>query len=300
MLEALFLGTGAGIPSRQRSVPGLAVRIAGEIVLLDCGEGTQRQLMVSPFSFMKIEGIFITHLHGDHILGLPGLLMTIGMSNRGRSLMLCGPPGIRKWIDDCLSACCEDLRYELNIIEAEDDLTMTFKGYSITAFATEHEVHSLGFKVLESPSRRFHKDIISENNLTSKDLRSIKSGHTVNGITYEDATYLVPGTSLVYTGDTVPCDSVRRHSIEADVLVHESTFMDSERDLAIKHGHSTSLQAADIAKGCNCEALILTHISGRYKDTTDMLNEAKSIFENTFIAEDMDLFEIGRGRIRLT
>ena len=144
MFEILFLGTGASVPSKDRSLPCVAVRQGRSISLFDCGEGSQRQLMISPFSFMKIDRIFITHLHGDHILGLPGLLQTMGMSGRRDPVSVYGPTGLLKALKSMLDACEGELEYELRIEEVEGDEEFSFDSFDVTVFRTVHNTPSVG------------------------------------------------------------------------------------------------------------------------------------------------------------
>lgn len=312
MTDILFLGTGASIPSKMRALPAIAVRHGSDMVLFDCGEGVQRQFMLSPFSFMKVTSIFITHLHGDHLLGLPGLLQTMGMSGRSRELLIAGPVGVTKSVENLLAACDRsytshdpdpkrDLEYPLKVIEMDDGDVLRFKGYSVEAFRTEHGVRSIGFKFIEDdlPGKFDKEKAISMGLRPGKDFADIQNGMTVNGI---DPGEIIgkprPGKTIVYSGDTVPCDGLSKAAVNADVLIHEATYVSRDGKLAKENKHSTAAEAAALARDANAKALILTHMSNRYDDLGVVLDDAKRIFENTVLAYDMLLLTITSKGIR--
>jgi ribonuclease Z len=302
MLEILFLGTGASIPSRERAMPGIAVRCGTDIALFDCGEGTQRQMMISPFSFMKIQGIFITHLHGDHFYGLPGLLQTMGRSGRKDKLVVCGPEGLAGGLKAMLSVCEGNIDYEIEVAEFTDGGTKEFKGFTVSAFRTDHSVPSVGYRLSEKDSRgRFDRKKAAALGLRpGPDFSKLQGGETVGNVTPEMVMGPSrPGCSLVYSGDTVPCEELTAAAEGADVLIHESTFSRKESKLAAEHKHSTSVQAAETAKECGCRALFLIHISNRYDDKSAIEEEAKAVFNESVAPNDMDMYRISKDDIRL-
>jgi len=301
MLEILFLGTGASIPSRDRAMPCIAIRQTTDIILFDCGEGSQRQLMISPFSFMKIAGIFITHMHGDHFLGLPGLLQTMGASGRKDPLIVCGPQGIKEGVETVLSVCPGDINYHIDIKELKDRDAVKFNGFEVSAFQNEHNLPSLGYVLKEDDiPGKFDKKKATELGIkVGPDFSRIQNGECVRGITPE----MVMGSSrhgcsVVYSGDTIPCERLTEAAKGADVLIHESTFSEVHEKLAKEHWHSTSTQAASTAKECGCRALMLVHISNRYEDLDMIKDETVEIFENVFIPEDLEMFRITADNIR--
>ncbi len=299
MTEIIFLGTGASVPSRERGLPAMALRQGREVVLFDCGEGTQRQLMVSPLSFMKVEAVFVTHLHGDHFLGLPGLLLTMGLSGRTEPLRIVGPEGIESLLCNILGACGDSLPFELAIAESAGGESFRFSGFSVTSFPTRHGVPSLGFVFSEDDTIRIDAGKAAEKGMTHADIRLIKEGKVVDGISSEDiSSGTVKGIRIIYTGDTLPCEEVRSAAMGADVLVHEATFGFDETESAVKHNHTTSVQAAEIAKECGVRALVLNHVSNRYKDRSPILEEAVAIFPDTMVAEDLMHLVVTRKEIR--
>jgi len=301
MLDILFLGTGASIPSRDRAMPCVAVRSGSEIVLFDCGEGTQRQMMLSPLSFMKIKGIFISHMHGDHFLGLPGLLQTMGLSGRKDKLLVCGPAGLATVMEVFLKVCEGKIEYEVQIEEAAHGRSFDFKGFSITAFKTEHGIPSFGYKLTQKPVRgRFDKEKAIELGLRpGPDFTKLQEGETVKGVTPEMVIGPSrPGCSMVYSGDTVKCSGLTMAASGTDALIHESTFSGGESKLAEEHLHSTSVQAAETASECGCRVLFLIHTSNRYDDKSILEKEAKAVFDRSVVPDDMDMYKVSKGNIK--
>jgi len=300
MIEILFLGTGASIPSRERAMPCAAVRCGTDIVLFDCGEGTQRQMMISPFSFMKIKGIFITHMHGDHFLGLPGLLQTMGLSGRKDRLTVCGPKGLSAALNAILSVCEGSIEYELDIREVGHGDLIDLGKFNVYVFRTEHTAESFGYKLSEKGSRgRFNKERAIKLGLSpGPDFSKLQNGETVGGVTPDMVMGPSrPGCSIVYSGDTSPCRELAAAAAGADALIHESTFSGKESKLAADHKHSTSLQAAETAKACGCRALFLIHISNRYDDRTKIEEEAKAVFPDTAAPKDMDMYKVSKDAV---
>jgi len=312
MLDILFLGTGASIPSRTRSLPCVAVRNDSDITVFDCGEGAQKQFMISPFSFMKVSSIFITHFHGDHILGLPGLLQTMGMSGRKRSLKICGPPGIERSTEFLLAACersfvkkdedpLKELEFPLEVVEMNPEDTVEVKGGKVLAFRTEHGLESLGYKFIQDDVQgRFDKEKALSLGLRPSDFSKIQNGETVKNVSPDMIIGAArPGHSIVYTGDTIPCEGISEVSMNADVLIHESTYSEKDAKLARENLHSTATDAAKVALSSNVRKLVLIHVSNRYDDLSELEKEASAIFENTTLAHDMMMLSISRSEVRV-
>lgn len=312
MTDVLFLGTGASIPSKNRTLPAVAIRHDSEVVLFDCGEGVQRQLMLSPLSFMKITAIFVTHLHGDHILGLPGLLQTMGMSGRRNPLLVAGPKGTTHSVRSLLGACdrshkdrnpdpINDLEFPLEVVEMEHGQIIQMKGYSVKAFKTEHGVESIGFRFIENdlPGRFDKEKALSLGLDPGKDFSDIQKGITVKGISPSEIIGRPrPGCSIVYTGDTIPCDTLTEAVENATLLIHESTYSETDSKLATDNLHSTAKDAATLAKNTNVKMLALIHVSNRYDEPETLLEEAQAIFKNSIMPKDMDMLSITQKGIR--
>ena len=302
MFEILFAGTGASIPSRGRSLPCIAVKQGRSLTLFDCGEGSQRQLMVSKFSFMRVDRIFITHMHGDHILGLPGLLLTMGLSGRRDPVHLFGPVSIEHTIDSMLNACEGELEFELIVKEMEPGDTEIFNGFSVSAYRTEHNCPSLGYLYREDDRPGpFDKDKAMELGLSpGPDFSAIQRGETVRGVTPD---MIIgerrKGLSMAYPGDTLICDSVSEAVKGVDVLIHEGTYIDKDSELAVAHFHSTIKSVAVMAKEAGVRQLMIVHISNRYDDDEEPVKEAETYFEGTILPKDQDIYMVCDGGVRL-
>lgn len=300
-MEILFLGTSAAVPSRDRSTSCIAVREGPDIVLMDCGEGSQRQIMASPYSFMKIRAILITHLHGDHVFGLPGLLQTMGLSNRAEPLTVYGPPGIAAFIDSSMAVTEGETSYPLEVVELTGGESFQVRGFSVSCFRTDHGMFSLGFvlRTPDRPGRLDHGKALALGVRDGPDMARLKAGHPVGDVRPEDVMEPpTPGPSVAYTGDTRPCDGTRESVGGVTVLIHDATYMDSEAVNAEEHWHSTAAQAARIAADAGVGSLILTHMSHRYDDREAVAMEARAVFENSYAADDFMLFEVTRAGIR--
>ncbi len=302
MLELLFLGTGASVPSRDKATSCIAVRHGSDIILMDCGEGSQRQLMISPFSFMKIKTILITHLHGDHVFGLPGLLQTMSLSGRTEPLTIYGPKGIRNCVDSFMSVTEGETIYPVEIVEVSGGERLLSGDMTIDVYPTEHGMPSVGFTVREPdrPGKLDKEKAMSLGLQEGPEMSRIKNGETIRGISPEQVLGPdVKGCSISYTGDTMRCDSVIEGSRGVTALIHESTYMSSEDELASEHFHSTALQAAEVAKAAEVGHLLLTHVSNRYDDLSVVEDEARRVFPNVNAVRDMELYEVRTDSVRL-
>lgn len=301
MLELLFLGTGASVPSRDRATSCIAVRSGSDIILMDCGEGSQRQLMISPFSFMKIRAVLITHLHGDHVFGLPGLLQTMSLSGRTEPLTVYGPRGLARGLDMMMTATEGETMYPLEVVELDGGEEFMVRDITVRSFRTDHGMPSVGFTVRErdKPGRLDRAKAISLGIRDGPDMARLKNGETIGDVTPEMVVGpRTPGASIAYTGDTRPCDTVTEGCRGATALIHESTYMSTEEGLAADHFHSTARQAAETAEAAGVRMLLLTHISNRYDDRTAVETEARDKFPESVAVGDMDWFEVMSGSVR--
>ncbi len=302
MPEILFLGTSAAVPSKTRATSCIAFRSGPDIILMDCGEGAQRQLMLSTFSFMKVRAILITHLHGDHVFGLPGLLQTMSLSNRSEPVIVCGPAGTAKALDAMMSITEGETQYEVHVIEVSGGEEIDVKGMKIIPYPTEHGIASVGY-VIKDRDRPGNIDAEKAESLgitSGKEMGMLKSGQTVRGVRPSDVVSPpTEGYRIAYSGDTVPCESETEAIRGVDVLIHESTYMDVESQQAKDHFHTTAKQAAEIASEAGVGSMILTHLSNRYDDHEKVRAEAASVFEKTFVADDMHLYELSSKGLRL-
>jgi ribonuclease Z len=296
-----FLGTSASRPTVERAVSSVALVREGETMLFDCGEGTQRQMMRYGVSF-SLGDIFITHFHADHFLGLPGLLRTMSLQARTEVLRVWGPRGAERMVRRAESLGGERLAFDVEICELAPGATIDRGAYEIAAFPVDHRGSaSLGFALVEHERRgRFNPELarslgIPEGPLWGK----LHRGMTVtleDGRTIDPSAFVGPvrsGRRIVVTGDTRPCEATIEAAKGAQLLVHEATFADEEAERARETGHSTSREAAHVARAAGVERLALTHLSARYsRDAGDLLREAAEVFPNVLVAKDGTEIEV--------
>jgi ribonuclease Z len=291
-LDVLFVGTAASAPSSQRGLPAVLVRRGGDRLLFDCGEGTQRQLLRST-GLVELEDIFLTHFHADHVLGLPGMLKTFSLRQRERPLTVYGPAGLRS-LFAALRPIVGRVGFPLDLVELEPNDELERDGYRIAAYATDHGVPALGFAIVEdSRPGVFDPERAKALGVTpGPDFGRLQEGETVSGV-QPDQVMGEPrrGRRLVIAGDTAPCEMTRLVAFEADLLVHEATFLEEEADRAAETRHSTARQAAELAAAAGVGMLALTHISPRYGGKA-VRDEARAAFENTVVPRDFDAIEI--------
>jgi len=299
-LNILFLGTGGSWPTIKRNVTSVALKRGSEIILFDCGEGTQRQFQKSKLSYMQITKIFITHFHGDHFLGIPGLIQTMQLNDREIPLHIYGPKGMIKLTDQLLSLGYFKPNYKIVSHELNENEVIDFGEYYIKTLKVKHGAPTLAY-ALEEKMRpgKFNKPKalklgIPEGPLFSK----LQHGQTIilkNGKKITPNMVLGEsrkGRKIVISGDTKPIDEMIDFSKDADVLIHEATFDSELKDVSGEYGHTTAFQAAEIAKKADVEKLFLVHISPRYLDNKILENEARKVFNNSFVPNDFQEIEI--------
>ncbi|MBW6461877.1 MAG: ribonuclease Z [DPANN group archaeon] len=302
MIKVKFLGTTASVPTRERNLPSIFVMFKGERILFDCGEGTQRQLMVQGLKFMKIDRIFITHWHADHFGGILGLIQTMSLEGRTEPLNVYGPKRTTEFLEQLLTIGYFGRNFKINITEMNDGFTVEGEGYKVTAFKVTHKIPALGYVLEEDPRIRANMEKAEKLGLsTGPYIGKLKAGKTIEfkgkTIKPEDVIEHIPGRKIVYTGDTKYDVNTIKHAKHADLLIHDSTF-GSDKDGVDKIGHSTAEEAATVAKKANVKLLVLTHISRRYQDKKEntspqmLLDEAQKVFKNTILAYDSLEFEI--------
>lgn len=292
-LSVFFAGTGGSVPSPRRGLPAILIRRGADRLLFDCGEGTQRQLMRS-VGLADLDCVFITHFHADHWLGLPGMLKSFALRERDQPLNVYGPRGLRQTMDDTYFIYGR-LPYELNVFEMDPDQTVPFDGFEVAAVPVEHRKANAYGYVLVEESRPGHLDAKLAEQLgvePGPDFGKLARGETVAGVSPEQV--MGPtreGRKIVISGDTSPCEMLGLAAHEADVLVHEATFAEGEHERALKTGHSTARQAAQIALDAKARLLGLTHISARYPGG-DLREEARAVFAATEAPRDFDTIDV--------
>jgi ribonuclease Z len=295
-LDVLFLGTAGSSPSPRRGLPATLVRRGGDRLLVDCGEGTQRQLMRS-VGLIELEDVFITHFHADHVLGLPGILKTFALRQRERPLTIHGPVGLRRLLE-LLAPIVGRLTFELRLVELEPNDELERDGYRIAAFATEHVARGIGFAFVEDP-RPGEFDPVRARELgvtPGPDFGRLQRGEVVNGVRPEQVMGEARrGRKVVLTGDTAPCEMTRLVAWDADLLVHEATFADEEGERAAETAHTTARQAGELGAAAGVVMLALTHISPRYAGG-ELREEAQAAFGGedgqVIVPRDFDRVEI--------
>jgi len=298
-LRVIFLGTAGSVPTPKRSLPAVVIQRKGELLIFDCGEGIQRQMIQAGVGFHRKTKIFITHMHGDHVLGLPGLLQTMALLDRERKLEIYGPPGIEAFVKATQQTVQFNLTFPLEIREVKDaNILCEEKRYEIHAVWADHVVPTLAYALIEKPRPgRFNLEKakalgIPEGPLWSKlqhgSAVKLPNGRVVKS--EEVVGHQRPGRKIVYSGDTRPTENVAELAMNADLLIHDGTFDDELTDKAYEDGHSTASQAAEIANKAEVKWLILTHVSARYKNPDVLVEQARKVFLKTDIAEDFMKF----------
>jgi ribonuclease Z len=292
-LSLFFAGTGGSVPGARRGLPAILMRLGGDRLLFDCGEGTQRQLVRS-IGLVDMQCVFITHFHADHWLGLPGMLKSFALREREQPLTVYGPRGLNE-LNGLMRAIYGRLPYELSIVELDPAETVRRDGYMVAAVPVSHRTQSaFGYAIVED-ARPGHLDAQLAEQLGVRpgpDFGRLQRGETVDGVSPEQVMGAErEGRKVVLSGDTEPCDSLRIAAHEADVLVHEATFIDDEIDRARITAHSTARQAAEVARDAEVRLLALTHISMRYAGG-QVRDEARAVFAATEAPRDFDTIEV--------
>ena len=305
-MNITFLGTSSGIPTLSRNVSSLALKLSqkAEVWLFDCGEGTQHQLMKSNIKSSQIKKIFITHMHGDHIYGLPGLLATLGLSGNSKGIEIYGPSNLKNFTLSALKNSYCKLSYPIYFFKVEDvalknEILFEDNQIKVTCASLQHRLPAYGYRVSEKDKPgRFDIEKAKKLNIPPGPIYSkLQSGQVVqleDGRIFDGKEFCGKprkGESFVYCTDTIFSNSAVNLSKNVDLLVHESTFSAQDEEMAYEKLHSTTIMAAKTALLSNAKKLVLTHLSPRYTSKSvvtpiDLLKEAKKIFPNTFLAKD--------------
>jgi ribonuclease Z len=294
MIRLTFLGTSAAAPTVTRNVTSIALKREGDLVLFDCGEGTQRQMMRFGTGF-DVKDVFFTHLHADHFLGIIGFVRTLWMADRQEPMRLYGPKPAGRVLAQALTLGLQGARFPIEIHELKDGETVQRDGYAVHAFKVEHRINAVGYALVE-PDRpgRFNLERARELGIPEGPLFGrLQRGEEVtlpDGRRVASSEVLGPprpGRKVVISGDTRPCASTRQAAHDADLLVHESTFGDEEKERAMETSHSTAREAARLAREANVRRLVLTHVSSRYDlDVGPLLRQARDEYAKVEFAHD--------------
>jgi ribonuclease Z len=297
-LDLVFVGTSGSMPTAQRAPSALLVRRGGERLLFDCAEGTQRQLLRSTVGLVELPEVFLTHYHADHYLGLPGMLKTFAIRGRTLPITIYGPPGLRD-LFGALRRIFGRLTYPYELVELRPGDVLERGDYQLVTFPVAHGVASIGYKLVEA-DRPGRFDVEAADALgvpAGPERGALQGGDSVtlpDGRTITPDSVLGPprpGRTIVLTGDTAPARELVEIAQGADVLVHEATFCEEERDRAAETLHSTAAGAAEVARAAEVGVLVLTHISNRYFGP-EVAREAREIFPATVVPRDFDVLEV--------
>lgn len=300
-LKITFLGTSGTVPSVNRNPSAILIQYGGERILFDCGEGTQRQMMIAKTGFSGLNSVFITHMHTDHFIGVFGLIETLSLNERREKLTFYVPVERAKFLATLFRMFgYHHLNFPIEVVGLSDGDEVNFGRFKIVAFKTEHTTPSLGYALIE-------RDRPGKFDRAKAEALGIPPGplyaKLVRGESIEINGKVItpdmvvgpprPGRKVVYTGDTRPCERTVEIAKDADILIHDASFTSDLQEWAEETKHSTAKEAAEIAKRAGVRQLILTHISARYsKDATPLLEEARSVFENVIVAEDLMSIEV--------
>lgn len=305
-MQLTFLGTSAGVPTRARNVTAMLLQLQHPtqpgLWLFDCGEGTQHQLLHTAFHPGKIERIFISHLHGDHLFGLPGLICSRSMAGNIQPLTIYGPQGIKEYVETSLRLSGSWTDFPLEIVEIRAGKILDDGLRQVTAYPLDHPIECYGFRVEEhdKPGALDAKRLIEAGVPFGPLFQRLKAGESItlaDGRTVNGADYLAPATpgkKIAIFGDTAPCESALEMARDVDLMVHEATLEAAMAEKANSRGHSSSEQTAQLALAANVKRLIITHVSSRYdaEGCRRLLAECRSVFPACELAEDFSTFTL--------
>lgn len=294
--KVTILGSGAALPTYKRAPSSQYIECNNRHILIDCGEGTQMQLRKYGVKFQKISYIFISHLHGDHFFGLPGLLSTMQLLGRNQGITIFGHPELEGILQSLMEVGHNKLTFKLNFVPLqfkEEQLIFEDRLIEVRSFPLKHRIETCGFRIQEKPKEyKLNSENLKDSGLSLEHYPKLKRGENIvlesgETIHFEDFTFPPkPSFSYAYCSDTAPKEKIIDSIKGVSVLYHEATFIEEHKDRAKATFHSTAKQAAVVAVKANAYKLILGHFSSRYEDATKHLEEAKTIFENTLAAED--------------
>ena len=291
-LSLFFAGTAGSVPTARRGLPAVLMRRGGDRLLFDCGEGTQRQLLRS-VGLLDLHAVFLTHHHADHWLGLPGMLKSFELRDRDAPLTVYGPPGTVELMR-VMRLVYGRLSYPFDVVDLEAGDAIEFDAYEVAAFNVRHRGRAFGYAIVEDERPgRFDAQLAGKLGVAfGPDFGRLQRGESVDGVRPEQVVGPPrPGRKVVISGDTAPCEMLRVAAHEADVLVHEATFAEEERERAAHTGHSTARQAAETALEADVRLLALTHVSTRYAGG-EIRDEAREIFGRTELPRDFDVIDV--------
>ena len=310
-MQITFLGTSSGVPTRSRNVSSVALRLPqrAELWLFDCGEGTQHQILRSDLKISQLSRIFVTHMHGDHIFGLMGLLASCGLAGNVEKIDIYGPSGLNEYLQAASRYSHTHFSYPIKVHTVQPGVIYEDNEFTVTCGLLHHRITAFGYRVAEKDrSGRFDIEKAKAleipagpiyGQLKRKETVTLEDGRVINGAELCGPTEI--GRKIAYCTDTVYCDSAVQLAKDADVLIHEATFAHQDAEMAFQRLHSTTTMAAQTAYGAEVRKLIMTHFSPRYApgnsiELKDLLKEAKAIFPQTIMAHDFMVYDVPRRR----
>jgi len=290
-MQILFLGTSSMVPTKERSHSSILISCKNDKILVDCGEGTQRQLKIAGKKLTKISKILVSHWHGDHVLGLPGLIQSMGASGYNKTLQIYGPVGIKKHIKNMYNTYIFDKKTDIEVNEVKSGVFFENNEFVLETKPLKHSIKTQGYSVIEKDKRKINLSYIKKLKIPEGPLLGkLQSGKNITykgkNVDVNKATEIIKGKKITIISDTMPCNGANNLAKNSDVLISESTYSSNLDGKSETYCHMTSKQAAQLAKKTSSKQLILTHFSARYKNTQELEEDAKAYFNNVLCAKD--------------
>lgn len=291
MVEIIFLGTSSMVPTKERNQSSVLIRYNNHGILVDAGEGVQRQMKKADIPLTRITKILITHWHGDHVFGLPGIISTLGSCEYTKTLEIYGPKGTKKRFKDMFNAFVFDRKIDIKINDISEGIFFENGDFILESKLLEHTIPTFGYNFIEKDKTRINVKKIKKLGIPEGPLiGKLQEGRDIvfkgNIIKAKETTYKVKGKKVSFIADSAPCKNCYELAKDADLLVCEATFLSELEEKSQEYGHMTAKQAALIANKANVKKLVLNHLSARYKSSEDIREEAKTYFYNSKVAED--------------
>ncbi|MDP7322314.1 MAG: ribonuclease Z [Candidatus Woesearchaeota archaeon] len=290
-MQILFLGTSSMVPTKERNQSGVLIIYGSEGILIDCGEGTQRQLKVAGIKLTKITKILISHWHGDHVLGIPGLIQSMSASGYEKTLNIYGPVGTKKFMEKMFGVFLFDRRIDICVYEVKKGNFFEDRTLVLEAEHLNHNIETLGYNIVEKGKRKINLRFVKKLGIPEGPLLGkLQEGKSIiwegKKVGVDKATNVVKGKRITIISDTVPCKGADKLAKNSDLLVCEATYASNLENKGEEHSHMTAKQAAELANRSNVKKLVLTHFSARYKNTRELEEDARNCFGNVLCAKD--------------
>ena len=290
-MQILFLGTSSMVPTKERNQSAVLISYNNEGILVDCGEGTQRQLKIAGVKLTSITKILISHWHGDHVLGLPGLIQSMAASDYNKALEIYGPRNTKKFFKNMFETFIFDRKIEIRIKEVKDEMFFENDDFILKAKPLEHGIETLGYSFIEKDKRKIEVNKLKKFNLKEGPLiGKLQDGKSIifkgKKVKADDVSTVIKGRKVTIINDTLPCKNADLLAKNSDLLICEATYSSKLEEKSEEYKHMTAKQAAEMANRVNAKKLALTHFSARYKNTLELEEDARNYFDNAACAED--------------